>query len=157
MQCITSKCSIWYICFTPGILFSRPGVSLSGQARPLKPGNRKLHSRETSSALTGYVPLDKQVRQGHRPDVCSPAGWGQSRRWRGETGCFKCHVAGKCVANQTMVVEERFEGWWGPANSSLGARINAIILFHSRKHWRTFPVLKLKIWWKWRVPGRRMA
>ena len=25
--------------------------------------------------------------------------------------------------------EERFEGWWGPANSSLGARINAIILF----------------------------
>ena len=106
----------------------------SGQNCPLKSGNRKLHSRETSSALTGYVPQDKQARQGHRPDVCSPAGRGQSRRWRGETGCFQCHVAGKCVANQTMVVEERFEGWWGPANSSLGARINAIILFHSRKH-----------------------
>ena len=78
----------------------------------------------------------------------SHAGWWRRNR----LFSMSCSRKQNVLLNRQLAVEERLEGWWGRANSSLGTGTIAIVLLqdgelenaetcwaHSRKHWRTLP------------------
>ena len=158
------------------VYFSPARLIFSGQIRPLKPGNRKLHSRETSWARTGYVPAGQTGKTGHWPDLCSPAGLRPvTLVGGGETGCFPMSRSRKqnVLLTRQLAVEERLAGWWvggwrSRASSLSGAGTIAIVLFQdcelkmlellgaqqkAPKDFSSF--LKLKTWRKLRVLVRR--